>query len=80
VIEPVWLSAETVIYINARVVARTREPFLLRDRGLLESALAKPQNEFFYRNVEDVASLAATLLLALRETILSRKATREPGF
>jgi death-on-curing protein len=65
VIEPVWLSAETVIYINERVVTRTGEPFLLLDRGLLESALAKPQNEFHHRNVEDVASLATTLLFGI---------------
>jgi death on curing protein len=65
VTEPVWLSAEIVIYINERVVTRTGEPFLLRDRGLLESALAKPQNEFFYRHVEDVGSLATTLLFGI---------------
>jgi death on curing protein len=80
VTEPVWLSAEIVIYINERVVTRTGEPFLLRDRGLLESALAKPQNEFFYRHVEDVGSLATHCCSALRETILSRRATKEPGF
>jgi death on curing protein len=80
VIEPVWLSAETVIYINARVVARTREPFLLRDRGLLESALAKPQNEFFYRNVEDVASLAATLLFGIARNHPFAQGNKRTGF
>jgi len=80
VIEPLWLSAETVIYINERVVTRTGEPFLLRDRGLLESALAKPQNEFYYRNVEDVASLATTLLFGIARNHPFAQGNKRTGF
>jgi death-on-curing protein len=80
VTEPVWLSAETVIYINERVVTRTGEPFLLRDRGLLESALAKPQNEFLYRNVEDVASLATTLLFGIARNHPFAQGNKRTGF
>lgn len=79
-IEPVWLSAETVIYINRRVVIRTGEPFLLRDRGLLESALARPQNEFTYRNVEDVASLATTLLFGIARNHPFAQGNKRTGF
>ena len=79
-IEPLWLSAETVIYINERVVTRTGEPFLLRDRGLLESALAKPQNEFYYRNVEDVASLATTLLFGIARNHPFAQGNKRTGF
>lgn len=78
--EPVWLSAETVLYINERVVTRTGEPFFLRDRGLLESALAKPQNEFFYRNVEDVASLATALLFGIARNHPFAQGNKRTGF
>jgi death on curing protein len=80
VTEPVWLSAEIVIYINERVVTRTGEPFLLRDRGLLESALAKPQNEFFYRHVEDVGSLATTLLFGIARNHPFAQGNKRTGF
>ena len=79
-IEPVWLSAEIVIYINSRVVTKTGEPFLLRDRGLLESALAKPQNEFSSRNVEDVASLATTLLFGIARNHPFVQGNKRTGF
>jgi death-on-curing protein len=80
VTEPVWLSAETVIFINERVVTRTGEPFLLRDLGLLESALAKPQNEFYYRDVEDVASLATTLLFGIARNHPFTQGNKRTGF
>jgi death on curing protein len=80
VIEPVWLSAETVIYINERVVTKTGEPFLLRDAGLLESALAKPQNQFYFRNVEDVASLATTLLFGIARNHPFAQGNKRTGF
>jgi death on curing protein len=80
VTEPVWLSAEIVVYINERAVTRTGEPFLLRDRGLLESALAKPQNEFFYRNVEDIASLATTLLFGIARNHPFAQGNKRTGF
>ena len=79
-IEPVWLSAETVIYINQRVVSRIGEPFLLRDRGLLESAVAKPQNRFHYDNVEDVVSLATTLLFGIARNHPFAQGNKRTGF
>jgi death on curing protein len=60
--EPQWLSVETVIAINQATVTITGEPHFLRDRGLLESALARPQNAFAYGE-EDVAVLAVRLLV-----------------
>jgi death on curing protein len=65
VIEPLWLSVETVITINEEVVRETGEPFFLRDRGLLASAVAKPINHFHYAGVEDLVSLATTLLFGI---------------
>ncbi|MFL6844110.1 MAG: hypothetical protein ACJ8ER_04435 [Allosphingosinicella sp.] len=40
--EPVWVTAKAVIRANQRAVADTGEPFFIRDRGLFESALARP--------------------------------------
>jgi len=57
---------ETVIEINHAVVAVTREPHFLRDRGLLESALARPQNAFAYGE-EDVVALAVRLLAGIAQ-------------
>ena len=62
--EPVWISAEDVIEINAEAVARTGERFLLRDKGLLESAVARPRHRWAYGE-EDILSLAVALLLGV---------------
>jgi death on curing protein len=57
---------ETVIEINRAVVVITGEPHFLRDRGLLESALARPQNAFAYGE-EDIAALAVRLLAGITQ-------------
>jgi death-on-curing protein len=80
VTEPVWLSDETVIFINERVVAETGEPFLLRNRVLLEMAVAKPKNHFHYRYVEDVVSLATTLLFGVARNHPFEQGNRRTGF
>ena len=64
-IEPWWLFPETVITINKEVVKDTGEPFFLRDPGLLESAVFKAFNRFRYDRVNDVVSLATTLLFGI---------------
>jgi death on curing protein len=64
--EPQWLSVETVIEINQAAVTITGELHFLRDRGLLESALARPQNAFAYGE-EDVAVLAVRLLAGIAQ-------------
>ena len=62
--EPVWLDADTLIAFNERTVSETNEPFHLRDRGLLESALARPINHWHFGE-QDVAGLAVTVLLGI---------------
>lgn len=62
--EPVWLEADLVIEFNEITVAETGEPFFVRDRGLLESALARPQNHWSYGET-DLAFLAVALLLGI---------------
>ena len=65
--EPQWLSVETVIEINRAVVLLTGEPHFLRDRGLLESALARPQNAFAYGE-QDLVALAIRLLAGIAQS------------
>jgi death-on-curing protein len=65
--EPQWLSVETVIEINRAVVLLTGEPHFLRDRGLLESALARPQNALAYGE-EDLVVLAVRLLAGIAQS------------
>ena len=65
--EPQWLPIEAVIEINHILVAATGEPHFLRDRGLLESALARPQNAFVYGD-EDVVVLAVRLMAGLAQS------------
>ena len=62
--EPRWLSIEAVVEINRAVVAITGEPHLLCDRGLLESALARPRN-FFGFGEEDIVVLAVALMAGI---------------
>ena len=45
-------------------MAITGEPYLLRDRGLLESALARPRN-FFDFGAEDIVILAVSLMAGI---------------
>jgi death-on-curing protein len=59
--EPAWLSVEAAIGINRELVALTGEPHFLRDQGLLEGAIARPQNAFAYGE-NDVVALSVRLM------------------
>jgi death on curing protein len=80
VIEPWWLLPETVITINKEVVKDTGEPFFLRDLGLLESAVFKPFNRFRYDRVNDVVSLATTLLFGIARNHPFEQGNKRTGF
>jgi death-on-curing protein len=56
--EPEWLDVEIVLDIHAEQLALFGGGDGVRDRGLLESALARPLNKFAYGE-SDLASLAA---------------------
>jgi len=62
--EPRWLPIEAVIEHNRLEVEEAGERHFLRDQGLLESALARPQNAFAYGE-EDVVVLAVRLLAGI---------------
>ena len=56
--EPAWLGIEAVLAVHAQLVTEHGGSALLRDRGLLESALARPRNLFAYGE-KDLFRLAA---------------------
>ena len=57
--EPIWLGVELVIDIHSEQLALFGGPDGLRDRGLLESALARPINKHAYGE-NGLAALAAS--------------------
>jgi death on curing protein len=62
--EPRWLPIEVAIEHNRLELEGTGERHFLRDRGLLESALARPRN-FFGFGEEDVVVLAVVLMAGI---------------
>lgn len=56
--EPEWLEIGIVLDFHAEQLALFGGPDGIRDLGLLESALARPQNKFAYGE-SDLAALAA---------------------
>lgn len=77
--EPIWLPIEVVIETNRRLVTETEEPFLLRDRPLLESALGRPKNHYVYGE-EDVFILATTLLFGIAKNHPFEQGNKRTGF
>jgi death-on-curing protein len=56
--EPLWLDLDILLDVHAEQLALFGGKDGLRDLGLLESALARPQNKFGYGE-RDLAALAA---------------------
>lgn len=57
--EPFWLDVDVVIAFHQENLQRFGGPEGLRDRSLLESALARPINKHAYAAEFDLAGLAA---------------------
>jgi death-on-curing protein len=77
--EPRWLPTEVVIEINRTVITTTGERHFLRDPGLLESAIARPQNAFVYGE-EDIVALAVRLLAGLAHTHAFEQGNKRTSF
>jgi death-on-curing protein len=58
VTEPEWLDTDIMLDVHGEELALFGGSEGVRDEGLLESALARPQNKFAYRET-DLAMLAA---------------------
>ena len=63
--EPVWLDLEAVLAIHDKQIARFGGGSGVRDIGLIESALARPQQLFHYAGEEDVLTLGVRLGIGL---------------
>ncbi len=59
------LDVDDLITINRTICEGSGEPFLLRDRSLLESAWASPRNLQVFGGVNDPVRLAVHLALAI---------------
>jgi death on curing protein len=62
--EYIWLTPDMVVDIHARQLSEFGGPAGLRDQGMLESALARPQNQFAYGEA-DIVKLAAAYAFAI---------------
>jgi death-on-curing protein len=77
--EPRWLSVEAVIEINRQLVTITGEHHFLRDVGLLEGALARPQNAFGYGE-RDFVVLAVRLMAGIVQSHAFEQGNKRTGF
>jgi death-on-curing protein len=57
--EPLWIEERDILAIHDRLLALHGGATGLRDRGLLESALARPRQHHAYANTSDVVEMAA---------------------
>ncbi len=63
--EPIWVDRKALELLHSESIAEHGGADGLRDEGLFESALARPQNLHAYQGVEDVARLAASYAFGL---------------
>ena len=57
---PRWITKQGLIILHDRSLALHGGSPGLRDEGLLESALARPENRYAYEGTDDIVVLAAT--------------------
>jgi len=63
--EPRWHTKAGLMLLHDRSLTLHGGSPGLRDEGLLESALARPENRFAYEGLDDIAALAATYAVAI---------------
>ncbi|HEY8699295.1 MAG TPA: type II toxin-antitoxin system death-on-curing family toxin [Rhizomicrobium sp.] len=63
--EPLWLNRQALELLHSESIAEHGGAEGLRDEGLFESALARPQNLLAYEGVTDLARLAASYAFGL---------------
>jgi death-on-curing protein len=77
--EPHWLPIDVVIEHNRLETQSTGEPHFLRDRGLLESAIARPRN-FFSFGEEDVLVLGVVLMAGIARAHAFEQGNKRTAF
>ena len=63
--EPIWIERQTILLLQEESLARHGGSSGIRDMGLLESAMARPQNLFAYEGETDLTRLAAAYAFGL---------------
>jgi death-on-curing protein len=63
--EPLWLDRRGLLLLHLESLAEHGGSSGMRDEGLLDSALARPRNQFIYDPNADIAKLAAAYSFAL---------------
>jgi len=63
--EPAWVNRHVLELLHSESIAEHGGAEGLRDEGLFESALARPQNLFAYEGVTGMARLAASYIFGL---------------
>jgi len=63
--DPIWIRTGVALAMHSEQIAEHGGTDGVRDAGLLESALARPQNLFAYGEDVDMASLAASYAFGL---------------
>jgi death on curing protein len=58
--QPHWISRRVLLYLHSASLATFGGSTGIRDEGLLDSALARPQNRFRYAPESDLFELAAS--------------------
>jgi len=77
--EPQWLPVEVIIEHNRLELAETSERHLVRDIGLLESAMARPKNFFGYGE-DDVVVLAIALMAGIARAHAFEQGNKRTAF
>lgn len=63
--EPVWLQKSVVIALHEMLLVEHGGPPGMRDEGLLESALGRPINQFYYEQTTNIFALATTYAVGI---------------
>ena len=63
--EPVWIDKTALLLAYSHALRRTGGLAGLRDKGLLESALARPRNRHLYEAVIDIRQLAVSYAVGI---------------
>lgn len=77
--EPKWLPVEAAIEHNRLEVEATGERHFVRDRGLLESALARPRNFCGYSET-DIVVFAVTLMAGVARAHACEQGNKRTAF
>jgi death on curing protein len=77
--EPRWLPIDALIDHNRLEAEATGEPHHLRDRGLLQSALARPRS-FYSFGEEDVLVLGVVLMAGIARAHAFEQANKRTAF